>query len=260
MNKFLANLADRMVLRPSTDPIDPEDRQRVLMPFAGGHLEAWTNEVHQHSNSPKLLALKFPGTGGRAERAGPHPCELWPEFSSTIWTINAAGYGGSNGSASLATMPAQAEAVFSFVRKELPDHKILLTGNSLGCISALYLAARHDVAGVFVRNPPPLQQLIAGRLKYNWWNFGMARFVAAQVPSELDSIANAARCTCPAFFLRSEKDTVVPAAFQRRIIDAYAGDLQEFIILGAEHDEFVAEKDFDAYQEEMMTFKEKWAS
>ena len=32
---------------------------------------------------------------------------------------------------------------------------------------------------------------------------------------------------------------------------------QEFIIPGAEHDEFVAEEDFDAYQEEMMTFKEQ---
>ena len=224
MKTFLSRVADRLVLCPSNDPIDPEDRQRVLIPFDGGHLEAWTNEVHQDTDSPKLVAIKFPGTGGRAERAGPHPCELWPEFSSKIWTINPAGYGGSDGSASLSTMPAQADAVFSFVRRELSDHRILLVGNSLGCLSALYLAARHQVAGIFVRNPPPLQQLIATRPKYNWWNFGMARFVAAQIPLELDAIANAARCECPAFFLRSEKDTVVPASFQRRIIDAYAGD------------------------------------
>lgn len=259
MNKRLAKLADRLVLRPSTDPIDPEDRPRILIPFAGGHLEAWANEVHQHSDSPKLLALKFPGTAGRAERAGPHPCELWPNMASKIWTINPAGYGGSDGSASLATMPAQADAVFSFVRNELPDHKILLIGNSLGCTSAFYLAARHDVAAVFVRNPPPLQQLIAGRLKYNWWNFGMARFVAAQVPSELDGVTNAAQCECPAFFLRSEKDTVVPESFQRKIIDAYRGPKQEFVIPGADHDEFVGEDQQETYFEAMKSFKNCWA-
>ena len=257
MNNFLSRVADRLVLCPSTDSIDPEDRQRVLIPFENGNLEAWTNEVHQDAGSPKLLALKFPGKGGRAERAGPHPCELWPDIASKIWTINPAGYGGSDGSASLSTMPAQADAVISFVQKELSDHQILLIGNSLGCVSALYLAARHQVAAIFVRNPPPLRELIAGRLKYNWWNLGGARFVAAQIPSELDSIANAARCTCPAFFLRSEKDTVVPPSFQRQIIDAYAGNLQEFIIPGADHGEFVAEEDLDRYRAEMIAFRKK---
>lgn len=258
MKKLLAQLADRLVLRASTDPIDPEDRQRVLIPFGSGHLEAWTNEVHQRPDSPKLLALKFPGTGGRAERAGPHPCELWPDFSSKIWTVNPAGYGGSDGQASLQTMARQCDAVFSFARAQLGDHRILLIGNSLGCLSALYLAARHDVAAVFIRNPPPLQQLIAGRLKYNWWNFGTARFVAAQVPSDLDAITNAALCHCPAFFLRSEKDTVVPKQFQRKIIDAYQGPKQEFIIPGAEHDDFVTEADFDSYRDAMLAFKGKW--
>ena len=258
MKTLLSQLADRLVLMPSTDPIDPEDRQRILIPFDGGHLEAWANEVHQDVESPKLIALKFPGTGGRAERAGPHPCELWPDFASKIWTINPAGYGGSDGRATLQTMPAQNDAVFEFVRRELPDHKILLTGNSLGCLSALYLAARREVVGIYLRNPPPLQQLIADRPRYNWWNFGTARYVAAQIPTELDAITNAARCDCPAFFLRSEKDTVVPETYQRKIIDAYAGELQEFVVPGAEHDEFVAEEDHERYVAEVEQFKDRW--
>lgn len=258
MKIILARLADRLVLRPTTNPIDPEDRQRILIPFNGGHLEAWSNEVHQEIGSSKLIALKFPGTAGRAERAGPHPCELWPEFASKIWTINPAGYGGSDGHATLSTMPAQNDAVFKFVRQELPDHRILLIGNSLGCLSALYLAARHKVVGVFVRNPPPLRPLIAERRKYNWWNFGLARFVAEQIPPELDAINNAALCECPAFFLRSEKDTVVPEPFQRKIIDAYNGPKQEFVIPEAEHDDFVTEEDFERYRAEMAKFKEKW--
>ncbi len=258
MDTFLARLADRLVLRPSTNPIDPEHRQRILIPFDGGHLEAWSNEVHQDIESPKLIALKFPGTGGRAERAGPHPCELWPDIAAKIWTINPAGYGTSDGAATLSTMAAQCDAVFSLVQNKLSDHRILLVGNSLGCVSALYLAARHDVAAVYLRNPPPLRQLIAERPKYNWWNFGMARLVAAQIPSELDAIANAARCKCPAFFLRSEQDTVVPAAYQRKIIDAYRGNVQEFIIPGAEHDDFVAEEDFDPYRDALLEFKKRF--
>ena len=259
MKKLLARLADRLVLCPSTNPIDPEDRQRILIPFDGGHLEAWSNEVHQDVESPKLIALKFPGTGGRAERAGPHPCELWPNIASKIWTINPAGYGGSDGHASLQTMAAQCDAVFSFVKEQLADHQVLLIGNSLGCLSALYLASRHEVAGIFVRNPPPLRELISGRPKYNWWNFGMARYVADQVPNELDAIANATRCQCPAFFLRSESDTIVPETFQRKVIAAYGGKVQEFVIPSAEHDDFVAEADFDRYRSEMIRFKESWA-
>lgn len=258
MTQFLSRLADRLVLRPSTDPIDPEHRQRILIPFEGGHLEAWANEVNQDIESPKLIALKFPGTGGRAERAGPHPCELWPDVASKIWTINPAGYGGSDGSATLSTMAAQCEAVFSFVQNQLSDHRIMLVGNSLGCVSALHLAARHEVAAIYLRNPPPLKELIAGRIKYNWWNFGMARFVANQIPSELDAITNAANCDCPAFFLRSEDDTVVPETYQQKIIDAYRGNVQEFIIPRAEHDDFVAEADFDRYCAAMVHFKATW--
>lgn len=246
---WLAKFADRVVLCPSKHPIDPEDRQRRLIPFADGHLEAWTTSVHQDENATtKLEAIKFPGNAGRAERGSAHPCELWPNVASEIWTINPAGYGGSDGTASLQKIARDCEAVFSFVADQFPDQKRLLIGNSLGCLSVFYLAARHDVDAIYLRNPPPLKQLIAQRPRYNWWNFGIARYVAKTIPDELDVLENAAQVKCPAFFLRSEKDTIVPLKYQQMILDAYAGPISDFVIQGAEHHDLVGETQRDAYR------------
>jgi pimeloyl-ACP methyl ester carboxylesterase len=112
--------------------------------------------------------------------------------------------------------------VYDHLRQVAGDKPILVTGNSIGTTCALYLAARRPMAGLLLRNPPPLKQLIIG--EYGWWNLSLgARVVAAGVPRELDSIANAARAKVPAVILTSGKDHVVPPAYQQRIIDAYAG-------------------------------------
>ena len=83
--------------------IDPEDRQRRWIDTESGGVEAWTVRTADRDRSKvDLLAIKFPGTGGRAERGGPHPFELWRDLNVEIWTINHAGYGGSTRSVTCA--------------------------------------------------------------------------------------------------------------------------------------------------------------
>ncbi len=254
MKKLLARLADRLVLCSSTNFIDPEDRIRREFPFDDGHLEIFECYRNEVEGAPGLVVLKFPGTGGRAERAGPHPAELVNGYSKVVWTFNPAGYGGSSGRASLQTLSRQCDALMEHVTSCFPGWNILLTGNSLGCISALYLAARHPVVGVYLRNPPPLAAMISERQRYNWWNFGTARFVGDMVPGELDSVANARQCKVPCLFLQSGQDTVVPVEFQDRIIEAWQGEKFKFVIPGAEHHERVPEELADEYLNLMQEF------
>jgi hypothetical protein len=46
---------------------------------------------------------------------------------------------------------------------------------------------------------------------------------------------------------------------QRRIIDAYAGPIQEFVIEGGGHEDFVSLAHHGRYIAAMNAFKEQWA-
>ena len=156
---MLAKIADKLILQPTRDPIDPENRQRQWIETETGGVEAWTvRSTADRVNKLDVLAIKFPGTGGRAERGGPHPFELWPELTAEVWTINHAGYGGSAGDASMQNLAATCDRVWSHLASRNPGMPIVLIGNSLGCLSALYLSARHEAAGLYLRNPVPIHE------------------------------------------------------------------------------------------------------
>jgi pimeloyl-ACP methyl ester carboxylesterase len=245
---LLSKLADRMILCPSTDPIDPNDNRREVLHCENGiEIEAYVSTWGDFDSSSlrdteKLLVLKIPGTGGRAERSTVHPCELIvgdgdksPFKAAQVWTLNHRGYGQSSGPASLQHFVSTIEKFWTFMGQRFPNEKKLVAGNSLGCISALYLARHKNVDSILIRNPPPLARLIADRPRYNAWNFGMAKFIANQVPSELDSLVNASGADCPALLVTSEKDRVVPFKYQQEILDVYRGPIKQFVIQGAGH-------------------------
>lgn len=257
---LLSRLADRLILCPTTDPIAPEGRVRQVLRGSDWECELWGKCWEFERSQPAATSLnerpaeawavlKFPGTGGRAERAGPHPLEVWPVTSGEVWAVNPPGYGTSGGRATVRVMPAVAQASWEFMDRRAGARPLLLVGNSLGCTSALHLAARQRCAGVFLRNPPPIHQLIRRRPRYNWWNLGAARWVANEFPESLDAVANAARCQVPALFVQSAKDRLVPVSFQNEIIDAYAGPKRVFVIAEADHHDPLPEAQTAAYLE-----------
>lgn len=228
-------IADRLVLKATRHPVSALGKQRLEIPFRKGHLEAWTQTVTNRPNEDAdFFVLKFAGTGGRAERSTYHPMDYWSDLNAELWSVNMPGYGGSTGSPSLKTMPQAAATAFEAIQEKAQGRPIIIMGNSLGTVSALFLAARYDVAGVILRNPPPLRQLIVG--KFGWWNLWVGAMIIAQkVPKTLCAIRNAEQSSCPAVILSSQRDQIVPTAYQNQVIEVYSAPKRLLHLWQASH-------------------------
>lgn len=223
MTLLAQKIADRLILRPTKHPVAAPDKTRRMIPFGRGSIEIWTRSISAtHRDNVDVFVLKFSGTAGRAERSTYHPMDYWADLRAELWSFNPPGYGGSTGMASVSTLAAAATTAYRELADIAQGRPIIVMGNSLGTVAALHLAANFPIAGLVLRNPPPVRQLIFGR--HGWWNLWIASWLIAQrVPRQLCSISNAARSHCPAVFLSSRRDTTVPPQFQDRIIEAYHG-------------------------------------
>jgi pimeloyl-ACP methyl ester carboxylesterase len=232
--------ADRLLLFPSTKPIDPGRAQRFTINDDGRRLEIFKarSPAAAADVEPQAFVLEFCGNATRAEQITQYVADRWSRFPVEVWVMNYPGYGGSEGGAKLSLIAPAATAAYEELAKRAGDRPIFLAGNSLGSVPALYLAARRPAAGLILQNPPPLQRIILSR--YGWWNLWLlAGPVALQVPSELNSLSNAPRVNSPAVFLLAEHDELVPPKYQNLVAAAYAGPKRSITLTGAGHNDSV---------------------
>lgn len=221
------HLADRFILIPTTHEIRMPNIRSELLPFGEGSIEIWkgrdTNSDRAWDDvAPEAYLLEFTGNGTRAEEIADYAAVKFRPHAVEVWAMNYPGYGRSTGPARLDQIPKAALLAFDELKSRAGGKPIFVAGNSLGTAAALYVAANRDVAGVVLTNPPALRQLIRGR--FGWWNLWLlATPVSLGVPSDLDSIANARKCTAPAVILTSTRDEIVPHKYQQLVADAYAG-------------------------------------
>ena len=232
---FLTWLTDRLILEPTLHEIQVPERKPLRFSHGEGQLEVWVHRVGPDPQAkPHLHLLEFPGTASRAEHRTDFVEDCWSQLCVEIWSVNPPGYGKSSGTASLQKLPAAADRALHEVRQIAGELPVFVAGGSLGSVSALYLAARHQVEGVLVQNPPALREVILARS--GWWHFKWAkRMIAAQIPPELDSIENARRATAPAVFVSAQQDAIVPACIQRQVVDAYGGPTEVLSLPDADH-------------------------
>jgi uncharacterized protein len=230
------NLPDQLILFPSTQPINPNGAIRKTIPFEKGELELWTarSRLAQQRGGAEIYVLRFYGNADRADRWVAAEAEMWNERAIEIWGMNYPGFGGSTGPARLKRIAPAATTAFDTLQREAGEHPIVLFGASIGTAPALHIAAHRPVAGLILHNPPALRQLILGQ--YGWWNLWiLAGPVAAQIPRDLDSLANARSVHAPAIFLLAEQDEIVASRYQRLVVDAYAGEKRIILLRGAYH-------------------------
>lgn len=305
-------ILDRCILRPSRHELASEGLVRFEIDHDTGHQSAghqatghqstglliaglpidgkteayvFTNSSHWAGTSPRLtdcgppprhLVLKFPGTGGRAERSSEAPMHhVYPGLNHAevaqgehveVWTWNPPGYGRSTPSARIEKQIPFAQ---DFARQVTanrcgPNTIVWLAGNSLGCVTSLALAASRsgwfpghssdDLSGaagwdkpgfnrigLWCRNPPDLRQVIlriADRYRARRW---MNRIVD-HLPDDMDAVEVARWCPMPAVFLASQHDSLVPLKIQSEIHRSYAGPHQVVILDGLDHDGVMEEQ------------------
>ncbi len=251
---MLARLADRLILRPTREEI-PCESERRWIDWEGGRFEAWVQRTTDQRDLD-LLVLKFPGTGGRAERSTSHPGDCWNDLAAEVWTVNPPGYGGSPGRASLTNKAAVAESALKTVQRAADGRPIVVTGNSLGCVSAMYLAARHSLDGLLLRNPVPLRDVIVTRFgPVSFW-VGAA-LIARQVPNHLCTIQNASRAEAPAVIVSSGSDRIVPPALQQKIISEYRGECRILKLAEADHADLPSESEQEEYERMLLWLREQ---
>ena len=228
--------SDRLMLFPSHDPIEIAGQTRIEAPCSVGKIEIWTDRpVAAAKTEPRAFVLAFVGNASRAEYEAEDTAGQWEGLPVEIWAVNYPGYGGSEGSG-----PAQEHraccpgSIWCGSSKHAAGRPIFVSGNSIGTTASLYVTAHRPVAGLVLKNPPPLRQLILGR--HGWWNLWLiAGPVALHIPSELDSVANAKNVKAKTIFLLATEDEVIPPAYHQKVVDALAAPKTVINLPGAHH-------------------------
>ncbi|HEX8342785.1 MAG TPA: hypothetical protein VF624_17915 [Tepidisphaeraceae bacterium] len=228
--------ADALVLHPSRQPLETRGARRDWLDTPMGRIETFTmpSRAAVEGNGPRAVVLEMIPNAGRAEYAWAGAAH-WAHWPVEFVAVNYPGYGGTAGAATLDGVQRSALAAYDAVAARDPSKPIFLSGMSLGTAAALHVAANRPAAGVMLQNPVPLRQLILGR--FGWWNLWLvAAPVAWHIPPELDALKNAAAVKAPAVFVLAEDDTLVPPAYQRRVVSAYAGEKREVAFPGGHND------------------------
>jgi uncharacterized protein len=213
-----------LLLYPSTQPESAGGAQERKVDVKGKVVQVWvTRSAGIRDESPKARVLAFTGNATRAEWVAADLARLWGDHSVEVWVMNYPGYGGSAGPATVAAIPPAALGVYDAMASVQPGVPIIVSGNSLGCATALSVASHRPVAGMVLQNPPPIQRMIMQEA--GWWNLWLgAGVLAMQVSAELDALATAPRVRAPAVFILSQQDRTVPYRYQQQVADAYAGE------------------------------------
>lgn len=244
-----APITSRVLLYPQGGELDLDGAERVMLAHEDGAIETIrAKSPGAQREAARAIVLRFYGNADRADRWVRGEADGFGAWPVEVWGVNYPSFGRSEGGLSLAGVARAADVAFAEAAKRgLP---IFAMGTSMGTTAALHLASSASAAssadhtklrGLFLQNPPPLAQLIRGR--YGWWNLWLlAGPISWGVPSSLDSLANARRADVPVVLISSERDEVVPFAYQTEVYDAYAGPKERIVVPGIGHNDPVPDE------------------
>lgn len=233
--------ASSVLLHPPQGSFDAPDAVVLRLPYREGTLEVLRQRADA-SREPRAFVLEFCGNATVAQYVVEGTAKRFAPVNAEVWAVNYPGYGGSTGPARLDAMAAAALFAYDELAKVAAGRPIFVVGRSIGTAVALHVASSRPVAGVVLHSPTPLKQVLFG--EFGWWNLWIGpTIVWAQVPRELDAIESAKRCSAPAVFIVSERDTLVRAANQRRVVGAYAGPNRVVSLAEAGHNDAATEQE-----------------
>jgi pimeloyl-ACP methyl ester carboxylesterase len=243
--------ADRLIVGENHETIDPAGARRQMIQVNGRQVECWVaRSPGGKAHEPQAYVLFFFGKEGRVDEWITRTADAWENKPVELWGMNYPGSGGSEGPVEAARVGPDALALYDHVAPIAGSRPIFVEGASFGTAVSLSVAARRPVAGVIMKTPAPMRQLILGA--YGWWNLWLlAGPVAAHVPAHLDSISNAAQCKAPAIIILAGADFKIPPKYQRMVVDAYAGPRRLIEMPSAGHDSGLTQEAIEALKADM---------
>jgi pimeloyl-ACP methyl ester carboxylesterase len=210
-------LCDRVILGRPGAATDLHGATRRVIQVNGRAVEcavARSPGATGAGHEPQAYVLFLVGKGDLGDRWTAAVAGSWGERPVEVWGMNYPGFGGSEGPPRLDRVVPEALGTYDTIRQIAGDRPIFVHAGSFGTTVGLAVAARRPVAGLILQNPPPLRQLVIGH--YGWWNlWTIAGPVSRQIPSELDSLANAGRVSAPSVFVSCGADEIIPPAYHR---------------------------------------------
>ena len=86
---MITQIADRLILQPTRNPISTLGKQRRVINYTNGFIEAWTQRIGTTtSEDADVFVLKFAGTDERAERTNHQPLSSWPDLRGEVWSVD----------------------------------------------------------------------------------------------------------------------------------------------------------------------------
>lgn len=236
-----SGICDKLILFPSTNSLFTKGLTRkVFINEENQKIEIWINNHFKNKTvdeKAKVLILHFGGNAARAEDEVKSMMEVFGDYPVEIWGVNYQGYGKSEGKANLKSIAKDAQRAYQEILENSEGRPIILSGNSIGTTAALYVASRNKIAGIFLKNPPPLQNLI--REEYGSWNLWLLSTPASfAVPGELNSLINAPKTKVHALIISAQDDEIVSSKFQEKVIKSYAGNKRIVYLPKANHNFF----------------------
>ena len=145
------------------------------------------------------------------------------------------GYGGNPGKPSEAGLNFDAQSALDFLsRRGIPDEKVILYGESLGCGIAVRAASEHHFSAVILEAP---YTSIADVAQRQFW-FLPVRWL---VRDRYDTLAIINSITSPVIVMHGNQDDIIHVSFGKRVFDAAPDPKTAWFFEGAGHNNL---KDF----------------
>lgn len=171
----------------------------------------------------KRLIVYFYGNAENALTSSPYLSQMADTFGADVLVVDYRGYGYSEGAASIAQMPGDAELVYSraldIARQR--GQAVFVYGRSLGSALAVHVAVEvnEKPAGVILQSPMPgvAQVLKSWRGQVPWYMRWAVRIVPdAQLKALGERLgAQLKSLTVPLLVLHGTKDATIPVALGR---------------------------------------------
>jgi uncharacterized protein len=206
------------VRTPPADAGFPEAREARLTSSDGTRLIVW--QVAPKEGKP--VFLYFHGNGGSLRYRVPRFRNLTADGSGLV-ALSYRGYGGSGGSPSEEGLFADADAAYDFARKQYPQAKLVVWGESLGTGVAVALAAKSKVDALILEAPYTSTADIA---------FAAYPFIPVSLlmKDQFRSDSRIGQVKAPILILHGMRDNVIPFAYGRRLFDL-APEPKQFVPL-----------------------------